>query len=114
MEAIGFPDILSKEGSVLGLPIARSCDGRHCFALVTEAQRKDRRSRKRSEKWERENLLWIAIPDDNKELRHTVCRAHLESGPFIAVYQEGFPLPVLESFEAIPKEAPAAQPALGL
>lgn len=101
MEATGYPDILAKEGTVLGLPIARSCDGRHCFALVTEAQRKERRSKKRGEKWERENLLWIAVPEENKELRTLVCHAHLEFGPFKAVYQDAFPLPVLESFAPV-------------
>ena len=108
MEAIGFPDILAYEGHVLNRPIAQSCSGRHCFALVTETQRKDRRCRNRSEKWERENLLWIAIPEGDRELRRIVCQAHLEHGPFKAVYTDAFPLPVLESFQALNPPAPQA------
>ena len=104
MEATGFIDILAKEGTALGLPIRQACDGRHCFALVTLEQRKMRRARQHSEKWVRENLLWLAIPMDRRDLLDAVCRHHLgHDQEFKATYSPGFPLGVLEAVEAVPQ-----------
>jgi hypothetical protein len=116
MEARGFIDILAREGFVLGRPGGQVCEGRHCFAVVTPEQRKATKGRKRSEKWERENLLWLAMPPERPDLRAALRAAHLGPDHQVRVsYAPAFPLGVVEAIEPLAAPPlPHEQPGLGL
>ena len=96
---IGIIAVMQTEGSALGWKGALVLSGRHCISLATPAQAKIMRHRNTSEKWQRDNLLHLAVPTEREDLRKAVFRDLPWGAEVKVTYRAEEPLSVLESIE---------------